>query len=138
MGTGQVGRRHSEKNKNQDEQRNKTEKANAGGLLKRAHGPIWEDARRVDRIPGVSSGDGPGRSRGQQWKPARAECAQGSAGKPCTPVGRDTLRLLTFAPGFSVWLLFILLFCFRYTESIVLGIRGLRDERMTICSFHRT
>lgn len=55
-----MGRRHSEKNKNQDEQRNKTEKANAGGLLKRAHGPMWEDARRVDRVPGVSSGDGPG------------------------------------------------------------------------------
>lgn len=47
------------------------------------------------------------------------------------PLGCHQLQLLAFAPRFSVWLLFIFLCCFCYTESIVLGLKGLKGERMT-------
>lgn len=47
------------------------------------------------------------------------------------PASCKELQLLTFAPGFSVWLLFIYLFCFCYTGSIVLEIKGLKNEQMT-------
>lgn len=59
------------------------------------------------------------------------ESTRGCERKFCKPVGCNELQLLAFAPGFSVWLLFILLFCFCSTESIVLEIKGLRNEQMT-------
>lgn len=59
------------------------------------------------------------------------ESARGYERKFYKPVGCNELQLLTFAPGLSLWLLFILLFCFSSTESIVLEIKGLRNEQMT-------
>lgn len=59
------------------------------------------------------------------------ESARGCERKFYKPVGCNELQLLAFAPGFSVWLLFILLFCFCSTESIVWEIKGLRNEQMT-------
>lgn len=61
----------------------------------------------------------------------RGESTRGWERKFYKSVGCNEQQLLTFAPGFSMWLLFIPLFCFCYTKSLVLEIKGLKIEQMT-------